>query len=453
MPDHRRPHNRRSVPALTRRAALLLPVAALGGCSLWDSWFGIDKPPLPGTRVAVMGAARGLQLAPGTPRQVTLPQAVANPDWPQPGGDPAHGMGRLACGDGAARAWTSDIGEGGGYRQKITAQPVIAGGHVFTMDSDAVVSAFDVTSGSRAWRTETQAEEDRSTNVGGGIAEDGGTLYASTGRSEVLALEAATGTIRWRGKLPNAARSAPTIADGRVYVATLDDQVVALAVADGKRLWAQQAAAAEAAVLGLGAPAYSDGLVVAGFGSGDLLAMRAASGGVAWSDSLASTRGRTSMADFSTIRGMVAIKDGTVYAIGYGGLMLAIDLRTGRRLWERDVGSSETPWLAGDWLFIVSQDAQVAAISRTDGAVAWVTQLDRYEDMEKLKDPIRWIGPVLAGDRLVLVGTNSSLVALNPVTGAVLGSEKLSDKPSVTPVVAGGTMFVVTDNGKLTAFR
>ncbi len=330
---------------------------------------------------------------------------------------------------------------------------MIAGGRVCTMDSDAVVSAFDLANGGRLWRTDTQAEDDRSTNIGGGIAEDGGTLYVSTGRAEVLALEVATGKIRWRSKLPNAARSAPTIADGRVFVITLDGQMVALAVDDGKRLWAQQAAVADTQILGQGAPAYSDGLVVAGFGSGDLLALRAGSGAVAWGDSLASARGRTSLADLSTIRGMAAIKDGRVYAIGVGGLMLALDLRSGRRLWERDVASTETPWLAGDWLYIVTPDAQVAAIGRDAGVVAWITQLDPFENMEKRRDPIRWIGPVLAGDRLVVLGTNSQMVLLDPLTGHMLDTQKLADAGSVSPVVAGGTMFVITDNATLTALR
>ena len=155
-----------------------------------------------------MQQSNGLQVDPGARGKVTLPAAVSNADWPQPGGGPAHQMGRLACSDGMARAWSADIGEGGGYRQKITAQPVVAGGRIFTMDSDAVVSAFDAAAGGRAWRTDTQADDDRSTNVGGGIAADGDTLYAATGRSDLLALEAATGNIRWRVKLPEGALGA-----------------------------------------------------------------------------------------------------------------------------------------------------------------------------------------------------------------------------------------------------
>jgi outer membrane protein assembly factor BamB len=439
--------------ALTRRAAMLLPAAALGGCGLFDSWFGDKKTPLPGKRVDVMQRANGLQVDPGARGKVTLPAVISNAEWPQPGGGPAHAMGRLACADGLARAWSSDIGEGGGYRRKITAQPVVAGGRIFTMDSDAVVSAFDASGGGRAWRTDTQGEDDRSTNVGGGISADGDTVYAATGRADLLALEAATGSVRWRVKLPDVARTAPTIADKRLFVAVLSNQIVACAAGDGKKLWAQQATDSDNSMLGLPTPAAAEGLVVAGFGSGDLLAVRDSSGTIAWSDSLASARGRTSMVDLSTVRGMPAIKDGRVYAISVGGLMLGLDLRSGRRLWERDVSSSETPWLAGGWLFIVSQDAQVAAVRCEDGAVAWMTQLDPYENMEKKKDLIRWIGPVLAGDRLVVVGTNSQLVTLNPLTGDVLDKRDLSDRASVSPVVAGGTLYVVTDNATLTAYR
>ena len=446
-----KPRNR--TLALTRRAALLAPVAALGGCGLFDNWFGEKKTPLPGKRIDVMQASRGLEVDPTVRGKVTLPAAIANADWPQPGGGPAHQMGRLACSDSLASTWSASIGAGGGYRRKITAQPVVAGGRIFTMDSDAVVAAFDAAGGGRAWSTDTQGEDDRSTNVGGGISVDGDTLYAATGRADLLALDAGTGAIRWRVKLPDVARSAPTVVDKRLFVAILSDQLVACSADDGKKLWAQQATNSENSMLGMPAPAVSDGLVIAGFGSGDLLAVRDSSGTLAWSDSLASARGRTSMVDLSTVRGMPAIKDGRVYAIGLGGLMLALDLRSGRRLWERNVSSSETPWAAGDWLFIVSQDAQVAAIRGADGAVAWLTQLDPYENMEKRQDLIRWIGPVLAGNRLVLVGTNSKMVTLNPVTGDVLDTIDLSDRGSVSPVVAGGTLYVVTDNAKLTAYR
>ena len=444
---------------LSRRAALLAAstvaasTLALGGCSWLDGLFSSDKEKLPGQRQTVIVPRRGLEAGSITGAKVTLPPPVATPDWKLAGGVPSHEGGHPMLRDSIARAWSSSIGAGGGYRQKITAHPVIAAGRVYAMDSDGMVSGFDAASGRNLWRTDTQGEDDRSTNVGGGIAVEGDTVFAATGRAEMLGLDAASGSIKWRQKLPAAARSAPTVAEGRLFLATLDNQVLGLSVADGKKLWSYQAQAPDTTVLGLPAPAYADGILVCGFGSGDVLALRAANGSVVWGESLASARGRTSVSDLSSVRGMAVISNGRVYAIGLGRLMLAIDLRSGRRLWEREVGSTETPWLAGDWLFIMSSEAQLAAISAADGSVAWVHEFDRYENEQKQRDPITWIGPVLAGDRLVVGNSMGGAVSVSPYTGSVLSTQKLSGPLSLAPVVADATLYVVTDDGTLTAFR
>jgi outer membrane protein assembly factor BamB len=443
---------RQSGSGLSRRAALLLPLAT-AGCDWLGDWFGETKEPLPGIRVAVMASRRGLEMDKAAGRSVVVPPPQAEAAWPQAGGNPAHVVGNPALGARLAAAWQSDIGEGGGYRRKITAQPVAAAGRVFTMDADAVVSAFSLKDGGRLWRQETQAEDDDSTNVGGGIALDGDTLYAATGLAEVVAFEAATGKLRWRKSIPAAARAAPTIAEGRLYIPTLGDQVVALAADDGHRLWGYQATTAATSVLGLPSPAYADGVLVAGFGSGDLVGLRVDSGAMAWSDSLAASRGRTSLADLSAIRGRPAIVEGRVYAVGLGGLMVSLDLRTGRRLWEREVSSEESPWVAGDWVFILSDDNQLAAIDRADGAVAWVTQLPRYENEEKQKDPIRWVGPALAGGRLFVAGTTGIAKTVDPATGKELGQFDLSGPAALAPAVADATLLQLINDGKLQAFR
>ncbi len=442
-----------TIPAgrgLGRRAALLLPLAT-GGCGLLDDWFGETKPPLPGARIPVMPPGRGLDVDnPGNLR-VALPPPLANAAWPQAGGDAAHAMGHLAAADVLAPLWQAGIGEGGGYRRKITARPVIAAGRVFAMDSNAAVSAFDVRSGERLWRLDTRARHDRSSNVGGGLGLDGGVLYATTGRGDVLAIRPGDGKILWRQSLGNAARAAPTIADGRLFIPLIDGQVIALSTADGRRLWAYQGGSADTEVLGLPSPAYADGLLVAGFGSGDIAGLRATTGAVVWGDTLASGAGRSSLIDLSSVRAMPVIADGQVFAVSLGGLMVALDLRSGRRVWERDVASGETPWLAGDWLFLLSSDMQAAAINRNDGSVAWVTPLPRFKNDKDQTGPIHWIGPTLVSDRLVFASSIRRAVALSPYTGKVLGRQDLSSAASDTPVVADRTLFIVTDDGQLNA--
>ncbi len=438
--------------ALTRRAALLAPLA-VGGCGLFDDWFGDNKKPLPGTREPVMRGQRGLTVDEGVPK-VVLPPPVRNAAWPQAGGNPAHLMGHLAANEQLAQAWTADLGAGGGYRRKILAQPVVTNGTVYAMDSAAVVSAFELGNGARVWRFDTKPEDSDSTNTGGGLAVEQGTVFAVNGIGDVVAIDASKGTARWRRNIGVPARSAPTVAEGRIFVITIEDRLLALAADDGRTLWSHQASVAATEVLGQPAPAYSSGLVVAGFGSGELSAFRADSGSVVWSDSLGATRGRNSLADFSSIRGVPVISNGRVFAISLGGLVLGLDLPTGRRLWERQVAGEDSPCIAGSWMFIVSASQDIAALNLDDGRVAWVTALPRWENPEKQTDSLTWFGPILVGDRLVVTGTSAEALAVSPYTGDILGRQTLSDPAApVGPMIADGTLLVITDNGRLAALR
>lgn len=437
---------------LSRRAALLALPLGLGGCSLFDNWFGDTKEPLGGKREPVLGSRGGLEIDTADRRTVSVPAPAAVPAWPQSGGTPTHVVGNIAV-TGLQPAWREGIGEGGGYRAKLTAQPIVANGAVYTMDSDGQVACFDLAGGGRRWRTDTQAEENRSTNIGGGIAWENGTVYATTGRAEALALEAASGRILWRKDLGAPARSGPTIAGGRLHFTTLDDRLLALNAADGARVWGYQAASSTTTVLSDAAPAVSEGFVIAGFGSGELATVRADSGVLVWSDSLASSRGRTSQVDLSAIRALPVIDRGRVFAIGVGGLLASLDLRSGRRLWEREIGGGQTPWLAGDWLFVQTLDQSLAAISADDGRVRWVQDLPRWDNPAKRRDPIFWSGPVLAGGKLVLAGTSELAVSVDPVSGQILGTQGLSGPVSISPVAAAGTLLILSDDGTLQAFR
>ena len=219
-----------------------------------------------------------------------LPPAVRNAAWPQAGGNPAHLMGHLEANDHLAEAWKAEIGDGGGYRKIIMAQPVVLDGTVFTMDSDAVVSAFSLDAGKRLWRVDTKPKDLDSTNVGGGLGVDGSTLYADNGLSSLVALDVATGKEKWRANLAFPARSAPMIADGRVFVTTIDDRLLAFTAADGRQLWTHQAA--EPVTSMLGQPAPDIGAAWSWPGSAPANSPACAPIAAAWSGPMASARRR-----------------------------------------------------------------------------------------------------------------------------------------------------------------
>ncbi len=436
---------------VTRRTALLLPFG-VAGCSSLSGLLDPIKPTLTGTRIPLSAARRGLEIKPGAGGVATVPPVAPLPDWPQAGGNATHTPGNPAVAN-LNPAWTADIGAGTGYRQRITAQPVIAGGRVITMDANGTVSAFALDRGRELWRTNTRPKKNRSTNVGGGVAASATTVWATTGRAEVLALDAATGHIRWRKPLGSPARSSPTLADGRLYTTTLEGKLLAFAADTGEPAWNYQASTTVTSLFAVSSPAAADGFVIAGFNSGELVAVRADSGALAWSDSLASAQGTSSLTDLSAISALPVIDQGRVFAIGVDGLLVSLDLRSGRRLWERDVGGSETPWVAGESMWVLTQEQALAALDPRDGRPFWVDSLERFHNVKQQSGSVYWVGPLLAGGKLIAASSDGQIAAFDPARGTLLGSRKGGNSVTISPIAASGTLILLDDEGTLAAYR
>jgi outer membrane protein assembly factor BamB len=147
------------------------------------------------------------------------------------------------------------------------------------------------------------------------------------------------------------------------------------------------------------------------------------------------------------------IDRGRVFAVGQGGRMISVDLGTGQRLWEINVAGISTPWVAGEWVFVVTDDARLLCISRGSGKVRWVSQLPRYGKVKKKANPINWVGPVLAGDRLILASSDGQLVNVSPANGQMQSTTKAGAPVFLSPIVADNTLYVFGNDGRLTAWR
>ena len=433
----------------------MLLLGALGACDGFPDWFGDrEDPPLPGERISVLRLEQQLEPDPRiADLAVLLPPPWRNIDWPQTGGLSNHAMHHLELGDELGRAWRSEAGAGSGTDVRLLSPPVVGGGRVYTMDAKGRVSAFDPGNGKRIWRVNLTPEDEEEGALGGGLAFDNGVLYASTGYGEVFALEPDAGQLIWKQSVGLPIRAAPAASGGRVFAITYDNQLQALAASDGRVLWTHSGLPEDAGLLGGAAPAVDGGIVVAPYSSGELFALRVENGRVVWGDQLIKVARYTPLAALSEIRGSPVIDRDRVFAISHSGRMAAFDLRTGERLWDRDIVGVETPWVAGNFLFIVTTLAEVVCLSRDDGRIRWVQQLQRFEDEEARDRPIQWSGPVLAGDRLILLSSHGVAASLSPYTGGVLGEMRLSDPARLAPVVADATLYIMTDGAELIALR
>jgi outer membrane protein assembly factor BamB len=436
--------------ALAVGAALLL-----AGCGE-GSWFGENAPPpLPGERKSVLLIEDQLRADPRLAElNVTLPPPTRNADWPQAGGSPTRAMQHLDAADALEVAWRADVGAGAGGRSRLLAGPVVAGSTVYAVDADGTVTAVDAANGRARWQFSAEDVEEVDRLAGGAAAFDDGRLFVAAGNGMVYALDAGGGGEIWRRHIKAPIRSAPTAVIGRVLVPTADGQLFALDAATGDVLWQHAGLFEQAGILGGASPAVAGGIVVAAYASGEVVALSLESGQQLWTDTVLRPRRTLAIGSIADIVGDPVIAGDRVFVASASGEMAAFDLERGVREWTADVTSTQTPWVAGNFIYVLTERNELVCLVDQGGYIRWVTQLPDLVDPEDADSHrIRWIGPILVSDRLLLASSEGEVMSVSPLTGEVLGSGEVGGGVTVPPAVADGTVYFLTDAASLVAFR
>lgn len=461
--------------ALLALAALALPACSSGPVKAVTGIFGGDDEekkkegdaPEEENRISILALNEEIEADPRFAGvEIELPPSYTNTSWPTPGGEADHTLHHLSSAVTLETAWKADVGKAE-ERARLTSPPVVADGTLYVMDAKATVKALDALTGERKWETELAPKLKEKFRVrdmlsrpkaaqigfGGGVTYDNGKLFVTSGFGFAAALDAATGEKLWQYDSEAPVRTPPTAYRGAVYFVTNTNDAIALNQDNGEKIWNFQSFEEAARILSSASPAAAGDLIVTPFSSGEVVAFLAGSGRPVWNDTLARNTQLTALSMLNDIAGSPVIDRGLVYAVSHAGRLVAIDIRTGQRAWEAPIASLQMPWVAGDYIFIVSVDAELVCLSRADGAVVWVSELKRYEKPKKRKGRIAWSGPVLAGEYLVLVSTDGKIVKVSPKDGTVLETKKIDDGSVIAPIVAEELIYILTQKGKLYALR
>jgi outer membrane protein assembly factor BamB len=459
--------------------ALLTVVALLlGGCAVTDQvgkWFSSPhKSKIRGERISIMATDDSVKPDPTLKDiKVELPPPYRNTEWTQPGGFASNAVHHLMASGPLQQIWQADAGTGSRTKSRLTASPIVAAGKVFVLDSKARVFAFNAQNGEQAWHVSVAPHGDQdlvnmltfgafgedkridsSKGFGGGIAFDNGILYATTGFGDVVALNAGTGKELWRKNFGVPIANAPVINGGRLFVASIDNHLHAIAASNGRELWDHQGITENAGIMVSTSAAVAGEFVLAPYSSGEVYALRVQNGRPAWNDMLTRSHGVTALSEIDDIAGRPVVDRGLVFAISHSGVMAAIQLDKGDRQWQRDIGGIQTPWVAGDYVFVITLQNQLMCLTRKEGRVKWIHQLPRWTDPEDItSDPIVWSGPVLVSDRLIVVSSDGFAQAVSPYNGALLARMEIPDQTFIAPVVANETLYILTNEADLVALK
>lgn len=437
-----------------RLSVSCLLACMVAGCSLFKE----DKPIAEGERIAVLTNETIVKpdVAPDT-FKIVLPQPHRNAEWSQRGGHASHLVGHLESGNELKGAWESSFGKGSSKRDFLISTPVISDQTAFMIDAEGKVSAKHLDSGETIWERKVKPINHSDKNIaikGAGIAVAYDKVYVTTGFGGVFALDKKTGNPVWFYEADNPIRISPTVDGDMVFVQTIANKLIVLDASTGDELWHYASEAEETTMVGGASPAFDadQDLLVAAFSNGELRAFKASTGSPLWVDWLYSSRKSTPLATINTIRANPVIAGNAVFAAGQSNLLTAIDIRTGNRVWQKDLTLTDQPWVSGNYLFAVANNSDLIAMENATGRILWSTKIPLgAEDDDKRGAFIS--GPILIDNRLLVTTSTGYAFAVSPYTGKIMSYVDLKTPMETAPIVADGIVLLTTSDAEVYAYK
>jgi outer membrane protein assembly factor BamB len=428
--------------------ALIMSILIITSCSAMPSWLGgseSDAKDTSGPRISVLKVGTTVESDPTlSDEEVRLPEQEPTSQWSKSSGDHFMQPENIKIADALKQRNSVKIGAGAKDGQHLSATVIASDGKLFTVDSEAVVTAFSADNISKKiWQYKSKNKDDKSGLSNAGILVYEGKLFLTTGSNVVTALDSETGNLLWQRNINSMARSAPAASEKSLIVNTADNKIYALDINDGAIMWMHSGAEVDISVLGSTSPVVVRNVALAPYSSGELYALSLQDGEPVWVESLVSSA--SNVADmFSDIEASPLIVGDVLYAISDDGVLIAVDIGSGHRIWEKSISGSKTPWHAAGFLYVVNSNSELICLSAKNGAVKWVSKLPMDE-----KSTVVWSGPVLAGDKLFVVGSKGKLLQISPQNGAVVSTIKVPSDIYLPPVVVNEKMYLLNDKAQL----
>ncbi|MGX5659161.1 outer membrane protein assembly factor BamB [Castellaniella ginsengisoli] len=326
--------------------------------------------------------------------------------------------------------WSVSIGSGGGYGFA----PELVGDTLYAATPSGAVAALDAASGTLRWRVDVGP-------LSAGVGSDG-RLVAVASQSGMVVAYDAQGKELWRSQAASAVNVPPAVGNGIVAVRTTDYRIQAFDAATGKLRWNVQrpgpALALRTSIRMLSVP----NLLIAGMPNGRLMVIDAASGAVRWEGSVSSSRGASDLERITDVVGEPVVVGPLLCGVSYQGRTTCFDVsQGGRAVWTQDVSSATGMNTDGQRLYLADARDTVRALDLKDGHELWkqAALLNRHLG-----------APVPVGAAVAVGDFEGYVHFLSRADGALMARLQVGGGPVVSALVSSPRGVVVqTGDGKL----
>ena len=388
-------------------------------------------------------------------KKLNLKKPKLNKFWTHRNGTNRHSIAHPSLSNSFREIWSVGIGVGNTRKTRITSDPIIAGNLIYTLDSTSIVSATNF-NGANIWSASLVPNDENSQDASGGaVSFSAGVLYAVTGFGNVFALDSKTGKKLWVQNLGSPIAAAATIERGTVYVVTRDSNAWALSASDGKIKWSINGAPGKSLIVGGASPAIGSRVVIFPNGSGEMVAVEKTSGIIVWSSFVTGERSGMAYSNVVDITGDPVIVGDRVYVANQSGLLVALNIQSGEPIWTFDSGSYSPVWVAGNSIFLISDQAELIRLNSVSGNKIWGVKLPYYvsSNVKKRDKVFLHFGPILAGGNVIVASSDGKIRKYDPLDGKSLEEVKFKGGATSNPAIANNTLYLLTDIGNLIAFK
>ncbi len=338
------------------------------------------------------------------------------------------------------KLWGESVG--GGKKQLKLALglgPAIDKGIVFVASHKGEVLAASLDTGRHLWVKNLKLP------ISAGPAAGGGMVVLGTSKGAVVALDGATGRQLWRSQVNSELLSAPAISEKIVVVRSVDGRLHGFDAHNGKELWSVEQQVPRLSLRGTAIPIIAKEVAISGFDNGKVMAVSLTTGDTVWDTALASPHGRTELDRLVDVDSAVQVVGDNVFAAGFQGRTAMLALDSGQLWWGHDMSSYRGLAVDADNLYVTQSDGIVVALRQRDGSELW------RNSKLKLR---RLSTPVLTTTAVAVADFQGYVHWLDKTTGELVARQRIAkERVSNPPVAADDTIVVLTDGGKLAAYR
>jgi outer membrane protein assembly factor BamB len=319
---------------------------------------------------------------------------------------------------------------------KMISAPVIVGNKILTLSSNGIVSAFDAKSYKKLWSNTLSDSAENNNFQSGGISVKDNLIFIAYGSRHVVTLDLNDGKELWRARFPDIVKSQPVVQGDVLVALTVSNQLCALSISTGSILWQHDSLQETLSYGRAFSPIIIGNAVLVAYSSGNISMVDLSNGQDIWQISI--LQDQQDMAGFTplNVQTQPIIDGDNVYLATANNLLLKLDLKSGKTLWQKEIQDIQTMNKSGNTLFITTNGRQVAAINDIKGEIIWVTTLINTKEQKNLK-PERYSIPIILNNTLSLASSSGKVYNISPIDGVVTKTFEVS---------RGIEYFVVGDN-------